>query len=736
MKWKRFLGERIEVEMEPLVVGNLVYIGLMNGKMYALDSNSGDTVWVYQAGEGLPSTPTVVSVKDKKIIYFGAMDGKLYALDAETGEELWVFATGGPIYSTPSFSDGKVYIGSLDHNFYAVDASTGEEAWHFTSTGPISTTSALSDPADAEETLIYFMSGDNHAYAVDEDGKKAWDTQLSGVFTKRTYVVYAQGVVIFVTRKPGFEYSEPLENPPSSLQGNRQKDSTVVDAWAKYYLKFPERRPLYYLDAASGKDLWNPSQNRGQYSPLYIPYWGEYLPVVDAEGNAYFPATGSGGDHALDHDMRLWKIDLKTGVYSQVASQTQFAPRFDEVGRPTLVGSRFYQVISEDVGYYDVNTGQLNTGVFGNGFSNHRKPIEFDEMTASRPVFGGMEKFFTRFGGSTPGGFGGANDAASPLVVAGNRAFYVSWGYIYALSPSYYTPKIDYGQLDLSQPPSTPWTRAEVQQQLNAQIEALLEDDEPLSPVSRMWSWTGAGYGSFWHSGEVVRTLAETIPYLDASTADRLSAYLQQYIVSYLLNDDYYQYRWACIDYDTGSIQDPCSEDDGIKEGWFWSSQNLTSERLYGIYKYAQRTGDWELVEENWGFIKNLFVRFRDDWNYDVGFYLFPEWHAGPFNPDLQMGAVLAIKEMSTHMQDAEIKSESSRYLTRMMTRRVYWGKFVRNLYDTEELTRQDYDSWEDRGYNQDASPIPAEGYLDKDNDFRQVYSLNPDEGELNVQFA
>jgi hypothetical protein len=100
------------------------------------------------------------------------------------------------------------------------------------------------------------------------------------------------------------------------------------------------------------------------------------------------------------------------------------------------------------------------------------------------------------------------------------------------------------------------------------------------------------------------------------------------------------------------------------------------------------------------------------------------------------MGAVLAIKEMSTHMQDAEIKSESSRYLTRMMTRRVYWGKFVRNLYDTEELTRQDYDSWEDWGYNQDASPIPAEGYLDKDNDFRQVYSLNPDEGELNVQFA
>ena len=33
LKWKKFLGERIEVEMEPIVAGDFLYIGLMNGKM-------------------------------------------------------------------------------------------------------------------------------------------------------------------------------------------------------------------------------------------------------------------------------------------------------------------------------------------------------------------------------------------------------------------------------------------------------------------------------------------------------------------------------------------------------------------------------------------------------------------------------------------------------------------------------------------------------------------------------
>ena len=57
LKWKRFLGERIEVEMEPIVVGNLLYIGLMNGKMLALNKDSGETVWMHNFRDGNHKQP-------------------------------------------------------------------------------------------------------------------------------------------------------------------------------------------------------------------------------------------------------------------------------------------------------------------------------------------------------------------------------------------------------------------------------------------------------------------------------------------------------------------------------------------------------------------------------------------------------------------------------------------------------------------------------------------------------
>ena len=41
LKWKRFFGARIESEMEPVVVGDTVYLGVINGKFYALDRETG-----------------------------------------------------------------------------------------------------------------------------------------------------------------------------------------------------------------------------------------------------------------------------------------------------------------------------------------------------------------------------------------------------------------------------------------------------------------------------------------------------------------------------------------------------------------------------------------------------------------------------------------------------------------------------------------------------------------------
>ena len=65
------------------------------------------------------------------VVYFGSYDGKLYALDAQTGSEKWSYATNGNIESSPAYGDGTIYVGSHDNNTYALNADTGALEWKF-----------------------------------------------------------------------------------------------------------------------------------------------------------------------------------------------------------------------------------------------------------------------------------------------------------------------------------------------------------------------------------------------------------------------------------------------------------------------------------------------------------------------------------------------------------------------------------------------------------------------------
>jgi len=54
-------------------------------------------------------------------VYVGSLDGKLYAINGKSGDKLWEFETGDEVYSSPAIgSDGTVYVGSRDNKLYAI----------------------------------------------------------------------------------------------------------------------------------------------------------------------------------------------------------------------------------------------------------------------------------------------------------------------------------------------------------------------------------------------------------------------------------------------------------------------------------------------------------------------------------------------------------------------------------------------------------------------------------------
>lgn len=125
----------------PTLSGAHVYVPSDDGSLYKLDAKTGREVWhasiqtgefereLPQNGEGgydfLASAATV----DRGTVYVGSADGRLCALDAETGAPRWEFKTGAPVRSTPAVADGTLVFGSRDNSVYALGAATGALKW-------------------------------------------------------------------------------------------------------------------------------------------------------------------------------------------------------------------------------------------------------------------------------------------------------------------------------------------------------------------------------------------------------------------------------------------------------------------------------------------------------------------------------------------------------------------------------------------------------------------------------
>lgn len=161
----------------PIVEGARVYVGHLNGHLYAIDT-AGTMVWKYPAAgspalrsttvcnpssPGIASSATMATVKVKwfwffkrkiRVVIFGAPDpasnggdGRVWAVNAATGALVWrspVIASRNDNeqigYDSPVVSGGRVYVGISNHcdspiiagKVYAVELQTGLLASGFT----------------------------------------------------------------------------------------------------------------------------------------------------------------------------------------------------------------------------------------------------------------------------------------------------------------------------------------------------------------------------------------------------------------------------------------------------------------------------------------------------------------------------------------------------------------------------------------------------------------------------
>ncbi|MBC7987309.1 MAG: PQQ-dependent dehydrogenase, methanol/ethanol family [Sphingomonadaceae bacterium] len=150
LAWEYRLGTGRGLEATPIVIDGVMYTSGVAGRVYALDAASGAERWAFTPELDMQVNRTVccdmvnrgVAVHDGKV-FVGALDGILYALDAETGAVVWRADTrdgsgrGINITGAPEVAGDVVVIGNAGAEYdvrgyvTAYDVATGAQRWRF-----------------------------------------------------------------------------------------------------------------------------------------------------------------------------------------------------------------------------------------------------------------------------------------------------------------------------------------------------------------------------------------------------------------------------------------------------------------------------------------------------------------------------------------------------------------------------------------------------------------------------
>ncbi|MEQ9449736.1 MAG: PQQ-binding-like beta-propeller repeat protein, partial [Rhodospirillaceae bacterium] len=125
---------------------------VLNGRMFvttariahALDPRSGEILWSYELPVPAQGLYKGMAAGDN-MVFVGLSNSRIVALDQETGEEIWIGVIGDPdfdregqfISGAPVYADGMVIAGLANGDYgirgrvVALDADTGEQAWRF-----------------------------------------------------------------------------------------------------------------------------------------------------------------------------------------------------------------------------------------------------------------------------------------------------------------------------------------------------------------------------------------------------------------------------------------------------------------------------------------------------------------------------------------------------------------------------------------------------------------------------
>ena len=210
-QWRRELGD---VSASPTGTQGVLLAGSHSGTVFALDADSGDTLWSFDTGDQIHGSVAVFDT----VVYAPSTDHVLYAFSLSAGRRVWAVDLGAAVYTTPALSETAAFLGTADGTFYCLNRLDGTIRWRFKAEGPVYSSAALADQR------VFFGCDDGAVYALwVETGDLLWKFQTDGpvpaspvVTRNAVYVGSGDGVFYALEAATGaelwrFETDGPIE---------------------------------------------------------------------------------------------------------------------------------------------------------------------------------------------------------------------------------------------------------------------------------------------------------------------------------------------------------------------------------------------------------------------------------------------------------------------------------------------------------------------------------------------
>ena len=353
--------------MQPVVSDGRLFIGGMDGKLYAINASTGAPLWNFLTSGPIRQSAAVMQDK----VFFSSHDGYTYALGVVSGKFLWKTFTGSS--STAPLLDYNrdwVYVASSNGILTALNSANGSQVWVYDFGAPILTTPALSE----NNQTIFLGNEDIYAVAINAtDGKELWKTRLQGQSLADRYPVVSGNSVIY--------RSQPLYNFHILLhEGDSVMDRAggLLSDWTADWANV-KPQIINYLNQKSAKQtMFVLSTNTGTslgILPVLYTYGNNDIPNVPViQGDNTFITyrarhgiqTDNNTIHVTtEYDAELGKLDLNTlDISALTASEglgypLPFRMTSDEPAMLTMGGNILYIDNWERLGGINVSNGDL-----------------------------------------------------------------------------------------------------------------------------------------------------------------------------------------------------------------------------------------------------------------------------------------------------------------------------------------------------------------------------------------